>query len=446
MENFQKIAREIFLAAVEKVKPDRLIRDNVNLNGHFLRVAGKEFPLPPEGRIVVSGAGKATALMARELENILGDRIHKGHIVVKYGHSVPLKIINCTEGGHPVPDANGATGTCEIVQTISGLSENDIHICLVSGGGSALLADTPEGVTLEELMKLNELLLKCGADITETNTVRKHLSAVKGGGLAQIASPATTISLILSDVVNDPLDVIASGPTVPDPSTFQEVREILEKYRMADQVPPSIRQIFEKGENGEIPETPKPSHPVFSRVHNFIIGNNRIALEEAKSVANSYGFNTRTVTSSMEGNCEEAAQLIAEQIQATGQAENTCLLFGGETTVLVKGKGKGGRNQHLALLLAKILHENLPGQNATVLCAGTDGSDGPTNATGAVVDQSTWSKALARSADVEGFLANNDSYSFFKNTENHILTGPTMTNVMDVVVVLIGENSGVTSW
>ncbi len=439
MENLQHIAREIFLAAVEKVKPDRLIRDNVKLCSNSLHIAGKEFALHPEGKIVVSGAGKATALMARELENILGNRIHKGHIVVKYGHSVPLKIINGTEGGHPVPDANGVAGTREIIPTISGLSEKDIHICLVSGGGSALLADTPEGVTLEELMQLNELLLKSGAEIAETNAVRKHLSAVKGGGLAQIASPATTISLILSDVVNDPLDVIASGPTAPDSSTFQDVWEILEKYRIADRVPLSIRHIFEKGQNGEIPETPKPGHPVFSRVHNFIIGNNRIALEEAKSVADAYGFNTRIVTSSMEGNCEDAAQLIIEQIQSTGQAENTCLLFGGETTVRVKGKGKGGRNQHLALLLAKILYENLPGRNTTVLCAGTDGSDGPTDATGAVVDQSTWGNALARPVGPKEFLANNDSYNFFKNTDNHIVTGPTMTNVMDMVVALVAK-------
>ncbi len=439
MKDYQQIAREIFLAAVEKVKPDRLIRDNVKLHGHSLLIAGKEILLHSEGRIVVTGAGKATALMALELENILGNRIFGGHIVVKYGHSVPLKYIDCTEGGHPVPDEAGIAGTRNVMQTVSNLSGKDIHICLISGGGSALLADTPEGVTLEELIQLTGLLLKSGADICEINTVRKHLSAVKGGKLAQIAAPAVTISLILSDVVNDPLDVIASGPTAPDSSTFQDAWEILEKYRIADKIPPSIQQILEKGKNGQIPETPKQDDPVFRHVHNFIIGNNRIALKEAASVAVFNGFNTRIVTSSMDGDCSDAAQFISEQIQQIGTDEKSCLLFGGETTVVVSGNGRGGRNQHLALLLAKTLYENPSKQNITILCAGTDGTDGPTDATGAVVDQSTWSNGLARFANMEGFLVNNDSYSFFENTEGHIITGPTMTNVMDIVVVLTGR-------
>jgi len=434
--NERQIARKIFFAAVEKVKPNRLIQENVQWKNRTLYVAGQPFPVSREGKIVVSGAGKATALMAWELEKILGPDIAAGHIVVKYGHTVPLKYIGCTESGHPVPDANGIDGTQKVVETISGLSEKDIHICLLSGGGSALLADEPPGATLADIMQLNELLLKCGADIAETNAVRKHLSAVKGGQLARLAAPATTISLILSDVIDDPLDVIASGPTAPDSSTFSEVWTILGKYAIAGKLPSSILKILTDGKNGILPETPKGDDPLFRHVHNYIIGNNRIALNEAARVADSYGFKPVIVTSNMNGECSDAARYIGNEIRQRDASESICLLFGGETTVQVNGSGKGGRNQHLALLMAHELYRQSPRRKITVLCAGTDGSDGPTDATGAIVDQSTWNEALKQEIDIAGFIRNNDSYNFFKGTENHLITGPTMTNVMDLVVVL----------
>ena len=277
--NNRTVAEQIFLAGVERVLPDRLISKTMYLQDNSLFINDFSFNLDPVKNIYVIGAGKASALMGAEVERILGERITDGHIVVKYGHSCTLKKIKVTEAGHPVPDSNGFRATRSILEIAAKADSNDMVICLLSGGGSALLADFPEGSTPEEMMTMNNLLVKCGASINEINTVRKHLSYVKGGQLAKAVYPGTLVSLILSDVTGDPLDVIASGPTVPDPSTFKQALEVLSKYNLTGNSPGGIMHYLSEGAWENRPETPKPSDPVFDKTFNILIGNNKMALE-----------------------------------------------------------------------------------------------------------------------------------------------------------------------
>lgn len=298
------------------------------------------------------------------------------------------------------------------------------------------MADFPEGVTLDDLKRTNELLTKCGANITEINTVRKHLSKIKGGQLARILFPATTVCLILSDVVGDRLDVIASGPTVGDSSSFADALTIIDKYSLQNRLPSSVLHYLLEGADGSIADTPKPDNPVFQNVHNYIIGSNGIALESSAKKAEELGFETHTVTDSIQEDVTETANFILKTIdnQKSAGKKPVCLLFGGESTVKVSGKGLGGRNQHLALYLAtKICCK----KNITILCAGTDGTDGPTDAAGAVVDYETAIKAVEKGIDPNHYLTNCDSYRFFQEVGGHIITGNTGTNVMDIIVAIV---------
>lgn len=428
-------AEQIFLAGVEGVLPDKLIRSQIKLSGDELQIAREAFHLERVKNIYVLAAGKAAALMARETENILGNRITDGHVVTKYGHGAALKYLTITEAGHPIPDAEGVKGTQKILDIARKATEGDLVICLVSGGASALMTDLPENITLEDLKTTNQLLVKCGANIAEINTVRKHLSRVKGGWLAKTLYPATTVCLILSDVIDDRLDVIASGPTVGDSTTFAEAMEIIEKYSLKNDLPFSILQYLQDGSRGLIPETPKPDNPVFKNVNNHIIGNNRLALESAASKAHQFGFETHIVTDSLQDDYTVVADFILqtiEQYRKNKSSETTCLLFGGEPTVKVSGNGLGGRNQHLALYLST----KTEAENITILCAGTDGTDGPTDAAGAIVDSKSRKIALEKQINPKVFLENSDSYHFFQQVGGHIITGNTRTNVMDIVVVL----------
>ena len=309
-------------------------------------------------------------------------------------------------------------------------------ICLISGGGSALLADYPEGSSLSELKDLSNLLLKSGADITEINTIRKHFSGVKGGNLARIAYPATMVSLILSDVIGDPLDVIASGPTTYDMSTFQNSYDSLNKYHLIDKISTNLLKRLQDGINGSIAENPKPGDNVLTKTYNKIIGNNLIALKSAEKIARSFGYITEIISDKMQGMTDDIIKniidLSLEKKNHTNQP--TCLLFGGEPTVKVIGTGLGGRNQHIALEATLLLRGK---EDMVFLSAGTDGSDGPTDAAGAVVDVHTYINAENSGIPVEEYLRNFNSYNFFKNSAEHIITGPTMTNVMDIMIVLI---------
>jgi glycerate 2-kinase len=436
--NYRTIAEQIFLAGINSVLPERLISKEMLLKEGWLRLGHLNFSPDEFENIYVIGAGKASAKMAAEVEKILGPRITEGHIVVKYGHSCKLKYIRVTEAGHPVPDSNGFKATGKIVEIAGKADKNDLVICLLSGGGSALLSDFPEGSSPGEMITLNDLLINCGACITEINAVRKHLSIVKGGQLARTACPATLVSLILSDVSGDLLDVIASGPTTPDPTTFRQAIMVLERFDLTASVPAGILRYLTEGTAGNRSETPKEGDPVFEKTHNILIGTNKVALEAAKLKALDFNINAVIIDTQLQGDTATVAEYIVEtalRFKADeSEVKPVCLLFGGETTVKMTGTGLGGRNQHLALLSAFLL-QNHPG--ITVLSAGTDGTDGPTVAAGAVVDSLSWPDALRENIDPAKYLAEFDSYHFFKKAGGHIITGPTMTNVMDILVVII---------
>jgi hydroxypyruvate reductase len=387
--------------------------------------------------IYVVGAGKASAAMARATERVLGRRIAGGLLNVKYGHIAPLRRIALNECGHPVPDRQGVEGARRIAEIAAGAGADDLVLCLISGGASALLPLPADPITLDEKQEVTRLLLACGANIHEINAVRKHISRIKGGQLARLAYPARVLSLLLSDVIGDDLDVIGSGPTAPDASTFARAREILEKYGIFDRVPASVRARIQQGERDGIPETPKHGDPIFKRVRNVVIGSNRLAVDAAAARARQMGFRTLVLSTFVEGETREIARMhaaIAKEIVHAGRPLKppACIVTGGETTVTLRGDGLGGRNQEFVLAAALDI-AGLP--NVAVLSAGTDGSDGPTDAAGAIADGRT----IQRDPRASAFLARNDSYRYFEALGDLIVTGPTHTNVMDVRLILVGE-------
>lgn len=436
--NRREIAEQIFLAGVQSVRPDFLIKSKIRLINDILQIADLQFDLRRIQNIFVIGAGKAGTFMASELEHLLGNRITEGHIIVKYGYTSVLERIKITEAGHPYPDENGLAATREIIKLAKKAGKNDLVICLLSGGGSSLLWDCPEGFTTEDLMKVNKLLVNSGAGIHEINAVRKHLSGVKGGRLARIAQPAKLVSLILSDVIGDPPDVIASGPTAPDPTTYVDAIEVLDKYDLKHLLPEKISDYLYAGATGKIEESPKPGDELFRNTHNVIIGSNRMALENAAQKALEYNLNAIIVEDQLQGDVVSVSEFLVETALKyradTNETKPVCILYGGETTVKMTGKGEGGRNQHLAMLCAVLLEGN-PG--ITILCGGTDGSDGPTKAAGAVVDSETMVYAASKGIDAANYLREFNSYNFFRKVSGHIITGPTMTNVMDIIVMIV---------
>ena len=436
--NYKTIAEQIFLAGIESVLPDKLINTVMSMHENYLKIDNQSYNLEKIENIYVIGAGKASAMMGAEVEKILGNYITEGHIVVKYGHAVDLKNINVSEAGHPVPDSNGYKATEEILKIARIANCNDLIICLLSGGGSSLLVDIPEGCSSQDLALLNNLLIKCGASISEINAVRKHLSVVKGGQLARVVYPATLVSLILSDVPGNHLDVIASGPTVPDPTTYLQALTVLANFELTRDIPRGILTYLKEGAAGKRPETPKPDDRIFSNTFNLLVGSNKVALEASKRRALDFNINAIIIDDQLQGDTFTIAEYIVDTCikfkNDVDEIKPVCLLFGGETTVHVTGNGVGGRNQHLALQSA-ILIQNIPG--ITILSAGTDGNDGPTDIAGAVVDSDTVASAIVQKTDPQKYLTEFDSFHFFKKTGNQIITGPTMTNVMDIIVVLV---------
>jgi glycerate 2-kinase len=435
----RKDALAIFHAGVNAVDPVRAIKRHLGLEGDRLSVGKRIYSLSHFDEISVIGAGKASAAMARGVEEILADKVNSGTVITKYGHAVNLKKVGVVEAGHPVPDEAGYRGAKKIVQFLESMDEKDLVFFLISGGGSALLPYPCEGLTLKDKQHVTKILLAVGANIHEINTLRKHLSQVKGGRLAKIAHPATLISLVLSDVIGDDLDSIASGPTVPDHSTFADCLDILSKYQITDKLPPIIVDLFNKGIRGEIEETPKPGDPVFEQTQNLIIGSNIIAVETAKKKAVELGYDTLILSTFIEGETRDVARVhaaIAKEILSSGNPINrpACVLSGGETTVTIRGKGKGGRNQEFSLAAAMDIDGT---GNIVVLSAGTDGTDGPTDATGAIADGATVSRARELGMDPSHYLRENDSYHFFEALDDLIITGPTYTNVMDLRIMLV---------
>ncbi len=428
----KKLARAIFRAAVEAVVPYAAVKNR----SEELR---RRYHDDGFNRLVVAGFGKGAYPMALAVEDMLGDLLTEGLIITKYGHSDPsrpLKQIRVIEAAHPVPDENGVRGAAEIIRLLQGAEEKTLVLCLISGGGSALLTAPCEGITLAEEQALTGLLLNSGATIHEINTVRKHISRVKGGRLAELAFPAAVVSLIISDVIGDNLDVISSGPTAPDTSSYADALAVLAKYGLTDIAPASVLDHLRSGANGAITETPKPGDRCFARVENIIAENNISALRAAATHAEKLGFSSKIVSANIHGDVREATGMLAAMARDATDAPHLplCLVSGGETTVNVNGNGKGGRNMELALAFA-IAIEGI--QGITLLSAGTDGTDGPTDAAGAMVDGNTAPDARRMGLDPEAFLANNDSYTFFAKAGGLVITGPTGTNVMDVQIMLI---------
>ncbi len=442
VKSLRQHAVEVFQAALKAVDPVEAILRYTRVADDTLFVGEHQFAFKDYDRILVAGAGKAGAPMARALEDLLGDRIADGVVVVKEGHGLPLSHVRIHEASHPVPDERGIKGAEEILSLVKDAGERDLVLCLISGGGSALLVAPAEGVSLEDKQEVTRLLLSCGADIHEINTIRKHLSRAKGGGLARFAFPATVVSLILSDVIGDDLNVIASGPAVPDTSTFDDTRQVLEKYNIQDEVPASVRKRIDQGLQGNIEDTPKAGDAVFQRCYSELVGTNIQALKAAGTKAEELGYQTLILSSTVEGEAREVAKVltaIAREVQRSANPLSTpaCILCGGETTVTIQGEGKGGRNQELALAAALVIDGM---QNVVVLAGGTDGNDGPTDAAGAMADGSTLARSRALGLDPLDYLRRNDSYNFFQPLDDLVITGPTRTNVMDVYMVLVGSS------
>ena len=410
--SLRRQALRIFRAALKAADPYQAVLCHLRLNPQAYQ------------NIFVIGAGKASAQMARAVERMLGARITAGEINVKDGHGARLRRIKINECGHPVPDQRGVAGARRIAQIASQAGPDDLVICLISGGASALLPLPAPSITLVQKQKITRSLLACGASIHEINCVRKHISAIKGGQLARLAYPATLLTLILSDVVGDDLDVIGSGPTVPDRSAIADARAILSKYGIPNKL--------------HMEETPKPGDKVFQKTRNVIVGSNALAVDAAAMEASRLGFNSLVLSTSLVGEAREVARVhaaIAREIQVAGRPVKVpaCVISGGETTVTIRGKGLGGRNQEFALAAAI----DIAGLGDTViLSAGTDGTDGPTDAAGAIADGATLARAQALGLDASAYLTNNDSYHFFQATGDLIKTGPTGTNVADIQLIL----------
>jgi hydroxypyruvate reductase len=393
--------------------------------------------LPPrsKGRTVIIGAGKASGAMAKALEDAWDGPLD-GLVVTRYGYRVPTERLEVVEAAHPVPDEAGREAARRIFELVQGLTEDDLVLCLVSGGGSSLLALPAEGVTLEDKQAMNKALLASGATISEMNTVRKHLSAIKGGRLAKAAYPAKVVALMISDVPGDDPSIIASGPTVPDPSTNADALAIIEKYGL--DVPENMRRVLEKSD-----ETPKPGDPCFERVENIMIATPQASLEAAADVARKAGVTPVILGDSIEGESRDVALVhagIARQCAMRGQPEvPPCVLIsGGETTITLKGKGKGGRNTEFLLALAIAL-DGMP--QIYALAGDTDGVDGSEDNAGALIYPDTLKRAEAAGLNAKAMLADNDPYSFFKGIGDLLETGPTLTNVNDLRAILIQKSS-----
>ncbi len=435
--------RDIFYAALEAVDPYQAVKSHAEMVTSFFR-SGRFH------KIILISFGKAAYPMTRALIDHARDAIISGMVITKYGHTgrdaLPDRIV-VREAGHPVPDLKGYAATKQAMAMVARGDPRTLVTCLISGGGSALFVAPYGDVTLAEKQEVTRLLLKGGAGINEINAVRKHISAVKGGRLTGLIHPGKTLSLILSDVIGDRLDVIASGPTAPDNTTYADACEVIAKYGLVEETPRSVLTLLRRGTEGKEPETPKEGNPIFAGVDNIIVGNNKMATNTAKEKAEALGYSSEVLSTEIEGEARTVARRLADRakkrLEVLRSAEGPggregCLISGGEPTVTVTGKGLGGRNTELALAFAMEI-EGVEG--ITFLSAGTDGTDGPTDAAGAIVDGSTVTRARELGLDPEWYLNNNDSYNFFKQSGGLFMTGPTGTNVMDLHITLIRRPS-----
>lgn len=433
--------RRVLDAALAAVEPGRAVRAAVRLEDAALVVGAQRYPLDGLRRVIVVGAGKASAPMAAAIEDVLRQHDRppavEGVVAVRYGHTAPTRNVRIVEAGHPIPDAAGVAATQSIASLLEGADERDLVVCLISGGGSALLTLPVAGVSLDDLRQTTDALLRSGATINEINTLRKHMDRVKGGGLAGLAAPASVATLVLSDVVGNPLDAIASGPTVPDTTTWADVAGVLDRYGLWDAIPLSVRGRVAAGQRGDLADTPKQGAALFERTHTEIVASNLVACRAAALAAQRLGLPSLILSTYVEGEAREVAKVLAgvlREVPASGNPlpRPCCLIAGGETTVTVRGTGKGGRNQELALAAAWSLR-GLP--DVLLASIGTDGNDGPTDAAGAWVDGTTLDRAAAAGLDAARHLADNDAYPFFERLGDLVCTGPTNTNVNDLCLM-----------
>ena len=429
----------ILEGALRAVDPAEAVHNALNLEGDVLSYEGGTVDLSKTNKIIVVGGGKAGGLMAKAVEGLLGKRITSGHINVLKGteHS-KLGRITLRGASHPIPDREGVKGVDRMLDLTNGLTKRDLVITLISGGGSALMPYPAPGISLDDMQELTSLLLMAGATINELNSVRKHTSRFKGGQFARHVYPAMMINLLLSDVIGDPIDTIASGPTSPDESSFMDARDVVIRYGLLDKIPESVLSRLNVGVNGMCPETPKQGDPLFENVSNLVIANNFMSAIAASGVAEGLGYNTMILSTHIEGEARQVGGMFAgiareEQSRGLPLPRPAAIIIGGETTVTVNGDGKGGRNQEVALGAIHKM-EDLRGLIATL---GTDGIDGPTDAAGAIVDGESLTRALGLGLNPDEFLDGNDSYSFFESMDDLIITGPTGTNVNDLSVILV---------
>ncbi|RKY84904.1 glycerate kinase [candidate division KSB1 bacterium] len=435
-ETLRNKAEKIFRYALSSVDAKKLLKEKITVKNSILNVDNFfEIELDKFNKIIVLGSGKASVPMAYAIEDILKDRISYGLVVTKYGYGSRLSKLEVVEAGHPVPDKKGVEATEKIIEILKKCGKDDLVIYLLSGGTSALLCAPEDKISLKDKQKITELLLNSGANIKEINTVRKHLSKVKGGKLGRYAHPARVINLILSDTIGDDISITGSGPFVYDKTGSSDVEFILKKYNIFDKLSDYMKKFIEERKG----ETVKPESKALNNCKHYVIGNNTIALENAGIKAEEYGFNSMILTSLMEGEAREVAKItagIAKEILFYNRPvkKPACVLCGGETTVTIRGSGKGGRCQEFALVSALEISGL---KNVVVLCGGTDGTDGPTDAAGAIVDSFTVERGLKKGLVAEKHLKNNDSYNFFSRTGELIFTGPTNTNIMDIVIILV---------
>ncbi len=435
---------QVLEAALSAVDPAIAVERALRRRGADLRVGDQRYDLDAFRRILILGAGKAGTPMAQAAAAILGDRIAGGLVVVKTEHGGPCRHVEIVEAAHPVPDEAGVAAGERILALAESAGPDDLVITLLSGGGSALLVAPAAGISLRELQAMTDALLASGATINEINCLRKHCSRIKGGQLARAVQPATLITLVLSDVVGSPLDVIASGPTVADSSTWQDAWAIVQRYELAAKLPASIITRLKSGLAGQLPDTPKATDPAFDATRTLIIGDNRVAALAAAQAATDLGFNTRLLTTYLEGEAVQAARFavaLAREVRASGHplAPPACLILGGETTVqLGAHPGRGGRNQTLALAAALAL-DALGDEAAgiTIVSLATDGTDGPTDSAGALADGLTVRRGARAGLDAAAHLRADDAYPFLAATHDLLLTGPTQTNVNDLTFIFV---------
>jgi len=425
--------RTFFFAALKAVAPQYLIPAFMKMKDEKL-IAGDEIvDLSIVRNIYLAGAGKAALQMGIAVETILDRNITEGLLVIRDGVPTNQAHSRIIKGGHPLPDKNSLLAATEMTKLLRRAGKEDLVIFLLSGGASALLTDLPGAIGLEDLVDVFQLLSRVGASITELNTVRKHLSAIKGGQLIKHAPEARWLTMTISDVIHDDLQVIGSGPTVGDPTTFSDAFEVLHRYQLFDKIPVAVREYLNQGISGKIADTPKPGDALFKSSSIHIIGTNSLACRAAATAATQYGYTVDYIPGHFNGNAESIAHEMVDRIRAVPAGEKTCLIAGGETSVVIRGKGKGGRNQQLALAAAIELEGS---SGISLLAAGTDGSDGPTDATGAIVSAQTIAIIKERGLDAQTYLDSNDAYTLFTETGGLVFTGPTGTNVMDMIIAV----------